>query len=645
MLDSAIAACFSPGLAGLCACAFYVIFVGTIFSFFVLYMKRMITVGFLVMIAPLITITYSIDKIGDNKAQALNSWLKEFSYNILIQPFHCIIYLTFFDAIGKMVEGSDALNINAWIFAIVVLMFMKKAEEILRKIFHFDASSMSSLKESGQSIANATGKFAKIGMAAGGAISSFKAAGGMQNIRDTMGNYKANKQLRSEFKNDNKGFSSFKEYKNSEQGQERFKNIKAEQMKSRADKKTEERKRKVEERARKNYDAKFGEGAYDKILETSRKTDENGNPTDEAKRAQAILDSQNSKAREQLISEGEIKEPKIKGPSKVGKAFSNMRTGVSNFMQDSGLGNSIKIAAKDSVKVASAIALGGFALGASGQMNDAISAGQLGFGLAKGIMENSQKTVVQDGAEDMAKYLQKNGMDANETQNVIDMASAMKKSGQLEASELDKKFEELRNKLVSLLGEDRANGILGKLQDQLNNPNLKFNKSEIFAGVSDADISAVEKEFDTYTDRTMLSKIASGIDTARNVTNMDSEEYGRRVQKQVEKMDLSGAVQTINYNTTVQNIKNISQTLEETINQNTYTEERKQQIYRQQIQNISNQIQNIDKTTIENTQVENTIQNIENIVNTINQAPNSTISDSQINSLRNEINNLNTTNQ
>ena len=33
------------------------------------------------MISPLISITYSIDKIGDGKSQALNTWLKEFIYN------------------------------------------------------------------------------------------------------------------------------------------------------------------------------------------------------------------------------------------------------------------------------------------------------------------------------------------------------------------------------------------------------------------------------------------------------------------------------------------------------------------------------------------------------------------------------------
>ena len=52
-------------------------------------------IGLLVVVSPLITCTYSLDKAGDGKAQALGAWLKEFIYTILIQPFHCIIYMCF----------------------------------------------------------------------------------------------------------------------------------------------------------------------------------------------------------------------------------------------------------------------------------------------------------------------------------------------------------------------------------------------------------------------------------------------------------------------------------------------------------------------------------------------------------------------
>ena len=109
-------------------------------SFIFAYVKRMLTIGFLIMIAPLITITYSIDKIGDGKAQALNTWLKEFSYNILIQPFHCILFASFasvaFDLIGvgTWTAGSSLAEM---ILAVACIQFIKTGEQLVRKIFGF----------------------------------------------------------------------------------------------------------------------------------------------------------------------------------------------------------------------------------------------------------------------------------------------------------------------------------------------------------------------------------------------------------------------------------------------------------------------------------------------------------------------------
>ena len=69
------------------------------------YFNRMLKLAFLLIIAPLITITYSIDKMGDGKAQVLNRWLKEFIYTILIQPFHCIIYITLVSTSFKLMTS------------------------------------------------------------------------------------------------------------------------------------------------------------------------------------------------------------------------------------------------------------------------------------------------------------------------------------------------------------------------------------------------------------------------------------------------------------------------------------------------------------------------------------------------------------
>lgn len=109
------------------------------FAFLITYIKRMITIGFLIIIAPLITITYSVDKMGDGKSQALNNWLKEFVYNILIQPFHCVTYLALVSTAVDL--GDNRASLKSATLAICLLFFMAKgAEEIVRHIFHFEES-------------------------------------------------------------------------------------------------------------------------------------------------------------------------------------------------------------------------------------------------------------------------------------------------------------------------------------------------------------------------------------------------------------------------------------------------------------------------------------------------------------------------
>lgn len=122
---------------------YFIIFIAMVIytvMFTITYLKRSLTMAFLTMIAPLIALTYPIDKIGDGSAQGFNSWLKEYVYNALIQPFHLIIYTVF--------AGSAVVDLSSEnpIYAIIVLAFISQSEKMLRKFFGFDkASSAGSL--------------------------------------------------------------------------------------------------------------------------------------------------------------------------------------------------------------------------------------------------------------------------------------------------------------------------------------------------------------------------------------------------------------------------------------------------------------------------------------------------------------------
>lgn len=98
------------------------------------YVKRAITMAFLTLMAPLIAITYPIDKIGDGQAQAFSIWLREFIFNALLQPFHLIIYSIFMGA-------ASEIAIKNPIYAILFLAFIIPAEKLLRKMFGFDKSN------------------------------------------------------------------------------------------------------------------------------------------------------------------------------------------------------------------------------------------------------------------------------------------------------------------------------------------------------------------------------------------------------------------------------------------------------------------------------------------------------------------------
>ncbi len=113
--------------------------VGMTLGFLLLYVRRMLTIGFLIIISPLITITYSIDKVKDSTAQALNTWMKEFMFNVLIQPFHCIIYLAFVSTVMNTLQSTPSLA--KLLLVAICMKFVWQAEKIIRKIFGFHQAS------------------------------------------------------------------------------------------------------------------------------------------------------------------------------------------------------------------------------------------------------------------------------------------------------------------------------------------------------------------------------------------------------------------------------------------------------------------------------------------------------------------------
>ncbi len=156
----ALTAAVGIGINSITSAVVYCMLALQVLGLLIAYINRMLKVAFLIIISPLISITYSIDKMGDNKSQALDTWLKEYVYTILIQPFHCIMYIGLIGVAFNLIvnDSSNPLEMigNALgpeynqlangILAILCVKFIKDAEEIVRKIFGFkDDNSTTSM--------------------------------------------------------------------------------------------------------------------------------------------------------------------------------------------------------------------------------------------------------------------------------------------------------------------------------------------------------------------------------------------------------------------------------------------------------------------------------------------------------------------
>ena len=131
-----------PGVSSIGALLVYAALILMTMIFLITYISRMIKVGFLIVCSPMVTITYSIDRMGDGKAQSLTAWFKEFLYTVLIQPFHCILYYTFSSVAFELISGSwfnfaEYNYIVNGCFAVICLIFIFTAEKTIKHIFGF----------------------------------------------------------------------------------------------------------------------------------------------------------------------------------------------------------------------------------------------------------------------------------------------------------------------------------------------------------------------------------------------------------------------------------------------------------------------------------------------------------------------------
>lgn len=113
----------------------FIIMLKQLLTLIIVYFKRFLMTIFLIVIFPLVTVSYAIDKLGDGKSQAFGNWCKEYVLNVFIQSFHAIVYVIGMAMIFKLGDFGDN-----WLVVMMLLTFIAKGDELLRHIFNMNGS-------------------------------------------------------------------------------------------------------------------------------------------------------------------------------------------------------------------------------------------------------------------------------------------------------------------------------------------------------------------------------------------------------------------------------------------------------------------------------------------------------------------------
>ena len=96
-------------------------------KFFISYLSRTLKIYLYIIISPLVCMTYSIDKIGDNKSQAFSSWTSEFVGAILIQPVQLVTYTVFILSANELMKAAPLL-------LVIMLASISNINKIITKV-------------------------------------------------------------------------------------------------------------------------------------------------------------------------------------------------------------------------------------------------------------------------------------------------------------------------------------------------------------------------------------------------------------------------------------------------------------------------------------------------------------------------------
>lgn len=127
------------GFAGISSVIIYWMMIYYQLKFFLMYIYRKFEIAFLIIIAPLITVTYSIDKSADGRSQVFNAWCRELISEVFLQNLHSIAYLLFIVSAGNIAVKSPLL-------AIIFFSALSRVEKVVKNVFKIQGRGIRDIK-------------------------------------------------------------------------------------------------------------------------------------------------------------------------------------------------------------------------------------------------------------------------------------------------------------------------------------------------------------------------------------------------------------------------------------------------------------------------------------------------------------------
>ena len=195
---------------GMLGMVMYMTLVFFAFKYTIIYLKRYLTILVLTLMGPAVGVAYALQKALSGRSSALSTWMKEYIMNVIIQIVHALLYAVFISQ-AMLLSLQSVAGI---LFAIVLMNYVSKADELFKKIFNFGGGDSllghteNAMQATMQGIQTAKGlatgakpvmnmakgevKLAKAGVAAAVGLGAGAAAGAVAAVKDIAGTYRKN---------------------------------------------------------------------------------------------------------------------------------------------------------------------------------------------------------------------------------------------------------------------------------------------------------------------------------------------------------------------------------------------------------------------------------------------------------------------